>query len=561
MSTERHDVVVVGAGLAGLTAAAYLSRAGYSTLLVEKTGACGGLLGSVEREGFVFDTGARSIENAGVLRPMLRDLGLGLELLESPVSIGIEDGVVDLAAPDGLGAYRRLLERLCPGREREAARIFRAVDKVMRDMDVIYGFDNPVFRDFRRDRDYILKELLPWMARFLPAVLRMGRSDEPVESFLARLSSFRPLCDLVDQHFFKGTPMSFALGYYYVYRDYLYPKGGTGKLAEKLAEKIREAGGRILLGAEVERVDVAGRRLSAAGGLELSYGTLIWCADLKSLYARADASGLPRAARRRVEAQRRRVAASRGGDSVFSLCLGLDLPPGYFSAKTRGHLFYTPSREGLGETHRGELAALLTELGGAEANGPVGAAGPGAAAATGPGEAAAGREAVLAWVRKYARLTTYEISIPSLRDPALSPPGRTGLVASFLLEYDLVRKVAEAGWYEEFKQAVEDAMIEVLDSSLFPGLKDRIVLRFSSSPSTIERMFSSSEGGITGWTFERPSPAVHALLRIPKAVETPFPGVLQAGQWTYSPAGIPTAILTGWYAQDAVRRSRRPGEG
>ena len=199
---------------------------------------------------------------------------------------------------------------------------------------------------------------------------------------------------------------------------------------------------------------------------------------------------------------------------------------------THGHLFYTPSKDGLAETHGSELKALLTS----------------------PGKT--NREEVLAWIRKYSSLTTYEISIPSLRDPDLSPEGRTGLIVSFLLEYDLVRMVEDQGWYEDFKTQVEDAMIDVLDASVFPGIKDRISLRFSSSPSTIERVFSSSEGGITGWTFERTSPVINHLLKIPKSVNTPFPDVLQAGQWAYSPAGIPTAILTGWYAYDAIKKGR-----
>jgi all-trans-retinol 13,14-reductase len=531
MSGKRYDAVVVGAGLAGLTAAAYLSRSGLSTLVVERTGGCGGLVNSIEREGYVFDTGARSIENAGVIRPMLKDLGIELELLESPVSIGIEDEIVDMRAPGGLAKYRALLERLYPGREREIARIFRAIAGVMRDMGVIYGFDNPVFRDYRNDREYLFKELLPWMIKFLPAVLRMNAMSRPIESCLDGLSSYRPLNDIVDQHFFKRTPMFFALGYFYVYMDYLYPRGGTGVLAARLAAKVREAGGEITLDSEARSIRVAERRLAGTRGLDCAYGRLVWCADLKSLYSIADAAGLEDATARRIDERRRSVMASRGGDSVFSLYLGVDRPPEAFAAKTHGHLFYTPSRQGLAETHRGELAALL-------------------ASPAGPS-----REAILDWVGKYCRLTTYEVSIPSLRDPALSPEGRTGLVASFLFEYDLVRKVVDAGWYEEFKTKVEDAMIEVLDRTLFPGIKDRIVLRFSSSPSTIEAMFASSEGGITGWTFERPSPVINALQRIPKAVLTPYPGIYQAGQWAYSPAGIPTAILTGWYAQDAVKRS------
>ena len=531
--SERHcQVLIAGAGLAGLSAAAYLSRAGYSVLLVEKNENCGGLLNSFRRDGFVFDAGARSIENAGVIRPMLHDLGIELELLESPVSIGIESKILGMDSKNGIEEYRKHLESLYPGNMADIRRIIRAIHGVMREMRVIYGFDNPVFKNFRTDTKYIVKELLPWLGRFLLAVYRMNRMDEPIERYLERLTTNRSLADIVDQHFFKNTPSFFALGYFFVYLDYLYPKGGTGKLSEKLSRKVLESGGEILLKTEITSVSPSKNTATDGNGTIYRYDKLIWCADLKALYRNLELDGLGDEATRRIEAESSRVFAGHGGDSVFTVYMGVDRPPADFAATTNGHLFYTPSREGLGETHRSELGQLLSA-----------------------GKTVS-KERVRTWVEKYCALTTYEISIPSLRDPSLSPEGKTGLIVSFLLSYDLVRSVFDAGWYEEFKTLVEDCIVRVLDQAPFPGLKDRLSLRFSSSPLSIERVYGNSEGGITGWTFEQPSPAVHDLLKIPESVLTPMKDILQAGQWAYSPAGIPTAILTGWYAADAIKASR-----
>lgn len=44
MKPKHYEYVIAGAGLSGLTAAAYLARAGYSVLVLEKTSALGGLL-------------------------------------------------------------------------------------------------------------------------------------------------------------------------------------------------------------------------------------------------------------------------------------------------------------------------------------------------------------------------------------------------------------------------------------------------------------------------------------------------------------------------------------
>jgi hypothetical protein len=47
-------------------------------------------------------------------------------------------------------------------------------------------------------------------------------------------------------------------------------------------------------------------------------------------------------------------------------------------------------------------------------------------------------------------------------------------------------------------------------------------------------------------------PAENRLPKIMNAIKTPIPGVFQAGQWTYSPAGLPISILTGKLAADRV---------
>ena len=47
-------------------------------------------------------------------------------------------------------------------------------------------------------------------------------------------------------------------------------------------------------------------------------------------------------------------------------------------------------------------------------------------------------------------------------------------------------------------------------------------------------------------------PAESRLPKILNAIKHPVPGVYQAGQWTYSPSGLPISILTGKLAADQV---------
>ncbi len=110
----NYDIIIVGGGIAGLTAAAFLTKAGHNTLLCEKESSCGGLVSTFERGGFFFDGGIRAIENTGIVFPMLKQLGLDVEFVKNQVSIGIEDRVIRLESPESIKDYQALLTEFYP---------------------------------------------------------------------------------------------------------------------------------------------------------------------------------------------------------------------------------------------------------------------------------------------------------------------------------------------------------------------------------------------------------------------------------------------------------------
>ena len=259
-----------------------------------------------------------------------------------------------------------------------------------------------------------------------------------------------------------------------------------------------------------------------------SYDNLVWAADIKTLYRIAVSEGLQQDIKVKFEETGQKMQASRGGDSVFTLFLEVDEPLESFKKIATGHFFYTPSKQGLGETHRKDLKSLLHNWQKID------------------------KEEIVEWLEKFTGLNTYEISVPGLKDPNLVPSGKTGMIISFLAEYDLFKKVLDSGWYDLFKKEMEDQMIRVLSESIYPMLGDKIMKRFSFSPLDIEKRICSSDGAITGWTFERPMPVVNKIQYSDRSVLTPIPSIFQAGQWAYSPAGVPMSILTGKMAADKI---------
>jgi len=162
------------------------------------------------------------------------------------------------------------------------------------------------------------------------------------------------------------------------------------------------------------------------------------------------------------------------------------------------------------------------------------------------------------YLEDYFKFNTFEIAIPALRDANLAPEGKVGLVVSLLYDYTLAKKIEDFGWTTEIKEFLEKITIEILDNSIFPGIKNKVFACFSSSPITIEKLTGNTEGGITGWAFTNPYiPVVNKMLQVAKSVETPLPHIYQAGQWTYSPAGLPISILTGKLAVDKILTNKK----
>ncbi|MEI6089925.1 MAG: NAD(P)/FAD-dependent oxidoreductase [bacterium] len=532
MTENKYNTIVVGGGIAGLTSAAYLSRAGQKVLLIEKNKEFGGLVNSFTHNGFHFEAGVRALVNAGIILTMLKELGIHIEVVKSSVSLGIENEIIDIETINDLEKYRELLIKSFPDSKIDIDEFIRIIRKIMKHMDVLYGIENPVFKDLKHERTFIFKTLLPWLPKFIFTVRKINRLNMPVEDYLKNIIKNPSLRDIISQHFFKNTPTFFALSYFSLYIDYFYPIGGVGKLSLALQNKILECGGELKPETKIIEVLADKKLVLDQNNISYQYDNLIWASDLKTLYKIAVTDGLEPKIRLNYEERKNTMLQNRGTDSIFSLFLEVDEPLESFRKIGNGHFFYNPSKMGLGETHRKELYELLSNFQNVE------------------------KEEILAWLDKFTELNTYEISIPGLKDSELVPPGKTGVIISLLAEYDLFKAIQKAGWLDEFTSEMENRMIKVITDSIYPMLKDKVMARFSFTPLSIENRIGSSEGAIVGWAFQKSMPVVNKIQISDRSVLTPIPSIYQAGQWAYSPAGVPMSILTGKLAADKVLKKR-----
>ena len=531
--SEHKSVIVVGAGISGLSAATSLAMRDHDVLLLEKSATCGGLVNSFRRDGFLFDGGIRAVENAGMIKPMLEELKIDLPLLPSNVSLGIEDKIIKADSSESLAQYEKILKELYPQSTDDVEKVIKVIKKFDVYMQVLFGSDSPFFKDAKRDLRYYFSTFILWFFRFLATGAAIMRMRMPMEQFLGSLLENQALNDIISQHFFKKTPAFFAMSYFSLYPDYYYPKGGVGSIPGAMEQRLKEIGSQVKTEAEIIHLDAPKKTLTDSQGNQYTYDKLIWCADMKHLYRILSYEGFEAAVQDPIRKEQEKVLSSTGAESVFTLFLAVDLLPSYFSAISEGHFFYTPSREGLGEVHRSELSAILE------------------------GWEQLDRSSFSIWLNSFCRLNTYEISIPALNDSSAAPKGKTGLIISFLFSYELTKRIEEDGWYGQFEKQISEMMIDALAESVYPQLKEHILFSFTASPLSIERKFSCSEGAIVGWSFEQAVPIDAGMLNMKKAVLTPIPDVYRAGQWTVSPAGLPTCIMTSKMAADLVHDQMR----
>src|SRR5881628_2029878 len=245
------DAIVIGSGPNGLSAAIELARKGHSVTVYEANDTIGGGCRSAELTlpGFVHDI-CSAFHPMGAASPFFRELDLtkeGLEWIEPPVALAhpLDDGTAVLlersvdATAGGLGpdgrAYRRLVEPLVGEWDDLAADALGPLVRIPRHPFVLARLGLP--------------GLFP--ARTLA---RRAFSTERARALFAGLAahSFLPL----------DAPLtaSFALMFAVVTHvaNWPYPRGGTQRIADALAARLRSLGGTIETGRLVRNLDEVG---------------------------------------------------------------------------------------------------------------------------------------------------------------------------------------------------------------------------------------------------------------------------------------------------------------
>ena len=478
---EIYDVVVIGAGHNGLVCAAYLLKAGYRVLLLEKRSIPGGAATTEElmpKEAPHFQFNRCAIDHEFIfLGPVLQELGLaqyGLEYLFCDPTV---------FCPHPNGQYflaHRSLAQTCAEIARYSPRDAEKYGEFIRYWSVLMEAIQPLFNV---PPQAILEILGSYDRRRLQQIWAIAGSKNKALDFIRTMISSPE--DLLNEWFDSeivkaplarlaaeiGAPPSqkgITAGMMMMAMRHdpgmARPKGGTGALTNALVKLVQAKGGTILTDQTVKRVLV---EKGTAIAVEVADGKIFKAAkgiisnlDARRLFLQLVEPGAIAAAdphlRERVE---RRLI--NNNETILKIdCALSELPRVERFTQDESHLMGTILIAD--SMLHVEQAHALTILGQIPDSNP-----------------------------------SLYLDIPTLLDPSMAPPGKHTLWIEFFAPYQIAGAEGTGlngtGWTEELKNKVADRVIDKL-ADYAPNLKAAILARHVESPAELAERLGSYKG-------------------------------------------------------------------
>jgi len=313
---KPNSVVVIGAGIGGITAAIHLANQGLRVTVVEKNTRPGGRCDRISQAGHHFDTGPTLLVMPHLYAAEFAALGSSLHEVMDLIRVDptyqlVFDDGSQLALTSDLIALQEQLESFEAG---SFQGLLRYLDEGHRHYHL--GIEKLVNRDFRKASDFFNIGNLPLLAQVKPLLKHYGHMS-------AYFADPRLKAAFTFQDVYMGlspfdAPATFSMmPYTELAHGVWYPKGGMYRVVEALMELARAAGVEFVFNATVERIEVLGSRARGvvlADGQRVDAAVTLANADLPYVYQNL----LPQ------ERQAERMSRKRFSCSVISFFWGLD---------------------------------------------------------------------------------------------------------------------------------------------------------------------------------------------------------------------------------------------
>jgi len=522
---QTYDIVIIGAGHNGLVCAAYLLKAGYSVLLLEKRSVPGGAATTEEvmpdrAPGFKFNLCAIDHEFIH-LGPVVEELELtkyGLEYLFC-------DPVVFCPHPDGkYFLAHRSVEKTCAEiarySDRDAKKYAEFTDLWLRTISAMTPmFNAPPKSVVDILGNYDLKKLKDFFSvvgssnKALDFVRTMLTSAEDIlnEWFDTEIVK-APLARLAAELSAPPSQKNLAIGVMMMsmrhHPGMARPKGGTGALVEALVRRVKSLGGEILTDQQVKQVLVDDGR---AVGVRLNNGTeyratrgVISNIDAKRLFLHlVDENDVNKADPELRDRLDRRIV--NNNETILKIDLAMSEPLKFEQYQHRDE-FLIGSILIADSVKHVEIAHTDSAIGRIPDSDP-----------------------------------SMYIVQPTMLDPTMAPDGKHTLWIEFFAPYQIEGAEGTGlngtGWTDEIKNRVADRVIDKL-ADYAPNVKKATIARRVESPAELSERLGALKGNyyhidmtLDQMVFFRPLPELANY-------KTPIEGLFLTGAGTHPGGSI-----------------------
>ncbi|WP_061015967.1 phytoene desaturase family protein [Microbacterium sp. CCH5-D1] len=515
-------VVVIGAGVAGLATAGLLARDGHDVVVLEKNDRVGGRAGTIERDGFRFDSGPSWYLMPEVFDHFFEMMGtttaeqLDLVRLDPGYRVFRAPGAVDasptpVTVPAGREEVTRLFEALEPG---STAALDAYLDSAQ-DAGAMarkYFLYNP----FTRMRSL----LAPEVVRALP---RLGALlGTRLQSYAARRFDHPVVRQILGYPaVFLGTDPRSAPAMYHLMsaldldQGVSYPQGGFWRVVERIEALARDAGARIVTEAQVTGIRTQdgadGTHVTGVGWLDESGASHVESADVVVSAAdlhHTETALLPASLQTYPESWWARRTSGPGGILVM---LGVR---GALPELPHHSLFFTDDWD-------------------------------------------ANFDAIFGSTPTVPHPASIYVCRPSATDPDVAPADHENLFVLIPVpaDVDLGNGGADGHGSPAVERAADAAIDQVATWAGIPDLRERIVVRQTTGPADFRDDYHSWRGGMLGPAHILSQSAMFRAQNASKRVQ----GLFYAGATTAPGVGVPMCLISAEVVLKRIRGDHSPG--
>ncbi|HUV00937.1 MAG TPA: NAD(P)/FAD-dependent oxidoreductase [Bacteroidales bacterium] len=484
-NTKENDIIIIGAGFAGLAAGIYAQMNGYKTRIFEMHDKPGGLCTSWKRKGYTFDGCIHwlvgSNPQSGFNR-LWQEVGIaqGREFINMDEYMRLEgaDGRKLIFYSDIDRLEKHLLE-FSPTDEKH-------IKDFIRGIRICLPFDQPaenvplftrLLKKLKIGVNFLVngKKMQEWMK--ITAQDFAGRIKDPLLA-----EAFKEMWIPEFSMFF----MLFTFAYLHN-KNAGYPIGGSMPMSEALADRYEKLGGKIHYSKRVEKIIVEENK---AVGIILKDGT-----ETRS---------------------EKIISAADGYSTIFNMLNGKYADEKIREPYEKWLIFQPLIFVGLGVNRTFENEPLSVSGFSIPLRQPVEI-----------GDTVRNR----LWVHIYNH------------DPSLAPEGKSTIIVMLDSVHDYWKKLSEdRDAYRKKKEEIAETVVSLLDQR-FPGLASRIEVTDVATPLTFERYTGNWQGSFEGWLI---TPENSKVLMKPMSQRLPgLENFYMCGQWIEPGGGLPTSIMSG----------------